>query len=86
MVRPLFISVDPDRDNVGQLRHYAQDFHPRILYLTGTQDQLSKVTKAYRVYFSKVWMSVSFLMTDGDFEAFASQTCFSLALHILPGG
>ena len=29
------------------------DFHPRILYLTGTQDQLAKVTKAYRVYFSK---------------------------------
>ena len=54
MVRPVFISVDPDRDNVGQLRHYAQDFHPRILYLTGTQDQLRKVTKAYRVYFSKV--------------------------------
>lgn len=24
MVRPVFISVDPDRDNVGQLRHYAQ--------------------------------------------------------------
>jgi hypothetical protein len=30
------------------------DFHPRILYLTGTQDQLAKVTKGYRVYFSKV--------------------------------
>ncbi|GAB5031572.1 sco1 family protein [Nannochloropsis oceanica] len=53
MVRPVFISVDPDRDNVGQLRHYAQDFHPRILYLTGTQEQLAKVTKGYRVYFSK---------------------------------
>jgi len=30
------------------------DFHPRILYLTGTQEQLAKVTKGYRVYFSKV--------------------------------
>lgn len=23
-VRPVFISVDPDRDNVAQMRHYAQ--------------------------------------------------------------
>ena len=28
------------------------DFHPRILGLTGTHDQLHEVTKAYRVYHS----------------------------------
>ncbi|EWM26726.1 sco1 family protein [Nannochloropsis gaditana] len=28
VVRPVFISVDPDRDNVGQLRHYAQGALP----------------------------------------------------------
>lgn len=32
---------------------FTADFHPRILYLTGTREQLAKVTKAYRVYFSK---------------------------------
>lgn len=53
-LQPLFISVDPGRDTVGQLRHYAQDFHPRIQYLTGTTDQVAKASKAFRVYFSKV--------------------------------
>jgi cytochrome oxidase Cu insertion factor (SCO1/SenC/PrrC family) len=30
------------------------DFHPSILYLTGTKDQVSAITRAFRVYFSKV--------------------------------
>lgn len=29
VVKPVFISVDPDRDSLAQLRYYAQDFHPR---------------------------------------------------------
>ncbi len=42
-----------DQNSLPLLRH-PLDFHPRILYLTGTQEQLAKVTKGYRVYFSKV--------------------------------
>mmetsp|Transcript_59060 Transcript_59060/g.116173 ORF Transcript_59060/g.116173 Transcript_59060/m.116173 type:complete len:253 (-) Transcript_59060:154-912(-) len=52
-VKPVFISVDPNRDTVGQLKNYSQDFHPSIDYLTGTREQVSKAAKAYRVYFSK---------------------------------
>jgi len=50
----LFISVDPQRDTLQQLRAYAADFHPTIQYLTGTKEQVAQVTKAYRVYFIKV--------------------------------
>ena len=50
-LKPIFISVDPARDSVGQLRHYAQDFHPNIDFLTGTNEQVGAVAKAYRVYF-----------------------------------
>jgi protein SCO1/2 len=53
-VQPIFISVDPSRDTVGQLRYYAQDFHKDFIYLTGTKDQVAKAARAYRVYFSKV--------------------------------
>ena len=52
-IQTLFISVDPARDTIGQLKHYSQDFHPDICYLTGTKDQVAAATKAYRVYFSK---------------------------------
>lgn len=53
-LKPIFISVDPSRDTIGQMRHYSQDFHPAIDYLTGTTEQVAAVARAYRVYFSKV--------------------------------
>lgn len=52
-LKPVFISVDPHRDTVGQLKSYAADFHKSIDYLTGTKDMIAKATKAYRVYFTK---------------------------------
>lgn len=34
-IKPVFISVDPQRDTVGQMRHYGVDFHPSLDWLTG---------------------------------------------------
>jgi protein SCO1 len=53
-IHPIFISIDPRRDTVGQMKQYQQDFHPKIKYLTGTPDQVTSIAKAYRVYWSKV--------------------------------
>ena len=52
-IQTLFISVDPNRDTIAQLKHYSHDFHPEIRYLTGTREQIAVATRAYRVYFSK---------------------------------
>jgi protein SCO1/2 len=53
-VQPIFISVDPQRDTVSQLKSYAANFHPGILYLTGAPDTLKQVESEYRVYVAKV--------------------------------
>lgn len=52
IVQPIFISVDPARDSVAQVRRYVSDFHPRLLGLTGAYDTVKATCKAYRVYFS----------------------------------
>ncbi len=52
-IHPIFITVDPERDSIAQLRYYGKDFDPRIQYLTGTKEQVARATRAYRVYFSK---------------------------------
>ena len=50
-VVPVVISVDPKRDSVEQMHHYKQDFHPRMMALTGTPAQIEKAARHYRVYF-----------------------------------
>ncbi|KAG0698007.1 SCO1/SenC-domain-containing protein [Suillus ampliporus] len=50
--QPVFISVDPARDSISQMKTYLDDFHPRIIGLTGDYATVKSTCKAYRVYFS----------------------------------
>ena len=53
-VQPIFITVDPERDTPAQLKLYATNFHPRLLALTGSPEQVVVAEKDYRVYAKKV--------------------------------
>jgi protein SCO1/2 len=52
-VQPVFITVDPARDTVAQMKTYAANFHPRLEALTGTPDEIASAARAYRVYYAK---------------------------------
>jgi len=52
-VQPIFITIDPARDTVEQMKLYADNFHPRLLALTGTPEQIAAAARAYRVYYEK---------------------------------
>lgn len=49
---PIFITCDPARDTPAVLKHYLAEFHPGLVGLTGTWEQIKDVCKKYRVYFS----------------------------------
>jgi len=53
-VTPLFITVDPERDTPAQLAEYVKSFHPQLVGLTGTPQEVDAAAKAYRVYYKKV--------------------------------
>ena len=53
-VTPIFVSVDPERDTVSAMADYVGHFHPRMVGLTGTPEQVAEAAKNYRIYYQKV--------------------------------
>jgi len=52
-VQPIFISVDPARDTPPILRRFVAAFHPRFVGLTGSQEEIGRVARAYGVYYER---------------------------------
>lgn len=52
-VQPIFVSVDPERDTPALLKDYVAAFHPRLIGLTGTVEEIEAVKRAWRVYARK---------------------------------
>ena len=51
-VQPLFISVDPKRDTPQVLTEFTDAFHSRLIGMTGTDEQIAKVTKDFAAFYS----------------------------------
>jgi protein SCO1/2 len=52
-VRPVFVTVDPERDSPAVLGEYVRHFHPRLVGLTGSAAQIAAIAKAYRLYYAE---------------------------------
>jgi protein SCO1/2 len=52
-VAPIFVSVDPERDTPAVLKEYVAAFHPRLVGLTGTREQVADMVKRYGAYGAK---------------------------------
>jgi len=52
-IQPLFISVDPPRDTPEVMANYVVQFHPSIVGLTGTEDEIAQLAKSFRTYYAR---------------------------------
>ncbi|MBE0496774.1 MAG: SCO family protein [Campylobacterales bacterium] len=49
----IFISVDPQRDSLKDLKEYAQYFYPDAIGLSGDEATLKEITRHYGTYYVK---------------------------------
>jgi protein SCO1/2 len=52
-VQPIFITVDPERDNPAMIKPFIAQFHPRLIGLTGTPAQIADVAAKYLVRYQR---------------------------------
>ena len=52
MVTPVFVSIDPERDTPELLADFTDNMHPRMIGLTGSLEQTTAASQAYRTYFN----------------------------------
>lgn len=50
-VRPVFVTIDPERDTPEVLQNYVENIHPAMVALTGSEDEIDAAAKAYRVFY-----------------------------------
>ncbi len=53
-VQPLFITIDPARDDAAAMKAYLASYHPSIIGLTGSEAEIKHVEDTYKVYAAKV--------------------------------
>ncbi len=53
-VRPVFVTVDPERDTPAELAYYAEAMHPKMIALSGTKEEIRAAADAYKVYYNRV--------------------------------
>ena len=54
--------MDPERDTLSVLRDYTAAFDTRILGMTGSQEQVFAVVKAYQAYYPRVQQGSDYAM------------------------
>ncbi|MBA4350168.1 MAG: SCO family protein [Rhodobacter sp.] len=52
-VTPVFITVDPARDTPDVVGDFAANLHPKMIGLTGTEEQIKAASQAYKTYYRK---------------------------------
>jgi protein SCO1/2 len=52
-ITPVFITIDPERDTTDRLKEFSSFIHPKLIALTGSDLEIKRVMKLFKVYGQK---------------------------------
>lgn len=64
IVQPVFISIDPKRDTPEVVADYTEIMHPRMIGLTGSDEQVKVASQAYRTFYKAHDTGDDFYLVD----------------------
>lgn len=64
MVKPVFISIDPERDTPEVVDAFTANLHERMLGLTGSPEQVRAASRAYRTFYQKQESDDEYYLVD----------------------
>ncbi len=53
-LQPLFITVDPGHDTPVILKQFVRAFHPRLIGLTGSENEIADAAKKFAIFYNRV--------------------------------
>lgn len=74
--QPIFITVDPARDDVETMAAWAEIHHPKMIAMTGSDAQIAEAAKAYKVFYQRAEVEgeAEYLMNHSAYLYFADST------------
>ena len=49
-IKPIFVTVDPERDTIKKLKIFMENFDKSIIALTGTNQEIKNVLRKFKIY------------------------------------
>ena len=75
-VKPVFITVDPNRDTPEVVAEYVDLMHPEMIGLTGDAAAIDAAAKAYKVYYRRASDDEDYLVDHSSFSYLMDETGF----------
>ena len=66
----IFISVDPERDTPEVVGEYTDNFHPEMIGLTGSPEQVRAASQAYKTYYRAVEGDPEYYLVDHSTQTY----------------